>query len=47
MFRKPPKYRPGIDEPPPSRWMWLLGALGLAGMTSLVVGFSRRFGKRR
>jgi hypothetical protein len=46
MLRKPIKYRPGIDDPPPaSRWKWLVGALGLAGMVSLVATLAKRIAK--
>jgi hypothetical protein len=45
MFRKRQKYRPGIDELPPSGWKWLLGAIGLAGVASFMAALAKRLAK--
>jgi len=37
------KYRPGIDDPPPSRGTRLLGFLGLVATAAFVVSVFRRF----
>ena len=40
------KYRPGIDDPPPSKGARLLTFLGLAAAAVFVGGLFRRFARR-
>jgi hypothetical protein len=41
--RKPAKYRPGIDDPPVSRWAWLAGVLGITALAGAAAAFLKRF----
>jgi hypothetical protein len=36
------KYRPGIDDPPPTTTEWIAGILGLSAVMALVAMNSRR-----
>jgi hypothetical protein len=36
------KYRPGIDDPPPTFMMWIMGALGFTATLSFLLAFFKR-----
>jgi hypothetical protein len=37
------KYRPGIDDPPPSRLAWLAGFLGLTAFVGIATAIFKHF----
>jgi hypothetical protein len=43
MPRKPTKYRPGIDDPPPTRMAWLAGIIGLTALASVAAALLKKF----
>jgi hypothetical protein len=45
MARQKQKYRPGIDDPPPTFTMWIMGALGLTAALSFMLAFFKRIQK--
>lgn len=42
MAKKPAKYRPGIDDPPPSRLVWISGLLGLGAVAAFTAALFRK-----
>lgn len=42
MSKRRKQYRPGIDDPPPTFFVWLAGALGLAGVAALAGSLLKR-----
>jgi hypothetical protein len=42
-WRARKKYRPGIDDPPPTTTQWIAGILGLSAVMAVVAMKSRRF----
>lgn len=44
-WRARKKYRPGIDDPPPTAAQWIAGILGLSAMFALITINSRRIRK--
>jgi hypothetical protein len=46
MARQKQKYRPGIDDPPPTFIKWMVGSLGLAATLSFLLAFFKRMKSR-
>jgi hypothetical protein len=44
-WRTRKKYRPGIDDPPPTAAQWIASILGLSAMLALITINSRRIRK--
>ncbi len=43
MPKKPANYRPGIDDPPVSRFAWIAGVFGVGALAGLAAAFFRKF----
>lgn len=46
MARQKQKYRPGIDDPPPTFIMWIMGSLGLTAALSFLLALFKRMKSR-
>jgi hypothetical protein len=44
-WRTKKKYRPGIDDPPPSTAVWIAGLVGVSSLLAVVVATSQRLRK--
>jgi hypothetical protein len=47
MAQQKQKYRPGIDDPPPTLIMWIMGSLGLTPALSFLLAFFKRMKSRQ
>jgi hypothetical protein len=45
-WRARKKYRPGIDDPPPTTVEWIGGLIGLSALVALITMSSRRIRQR-
>ena len=43
-FNSKKKYRPGLDEPPPTRWQWIVGITGIAAIAGVMAAWFKRKG---
>ena len=46
MAQQKQKYRPGIDDPPPTLMMWIMGAFGLTAAVSFLLAVFKRVKSR-
>jgi hypothetical protein len=46
MSKKPAKYRPGIDDPPPSRLVWITGLFGLGAVAAFAAAIFKKLRRK-
>jgi hypothetical protein len=44
-WRTKKKYRPGIDDPPPSKVAWVAGIVGISSLLAVMAAASQRLRK--